>query len=76
MAARLRKRLLKICFGAALKFIRFFHLVHFVKCWRIFLELNSKGLYHSSGKEKERGCLVFTKREVRQFHVLALVQRR
>ena len=38
-----------------------------------FLELNSKGLYQSSGKEKESCCLVFpssTKREFRHFHVV------
>ena len=42
-------------------------LVQFVKCWQIFLELNSKRLYQSSGKEKE-SRLVFTsstKREIR-----------
>ena len=46
----------------------------------IFLELNSKGLYQSSGKEKESCCLVFpssTKREIRDFHVVVVdVQRR
>ena len=44
----------------------------------MFLELNSKGLYQSSGKEKEGRCLVFTsstKREIRLFHVV-VVQRR
>ena len=43
-----------------------------------FLELNSKRLYQSSGKEKESRCLVFpswTKREMRHFHVV-VVQRR
>ena len=43
-----------------------------------FLELNSKGLHESSGKEKESYCLLFpysTKREIRQFHV-EVVQRR
>ena len=43
-----------------------------------FLELKSKGLHQSSGKEKESCCLVFpssTKREIRQFHVV-VVQRR
>ena len=43
-----------------------------------FLELNSKGLHQSSGKEKESCCLLFpssTKREIRQFHVV-VVQRR
>ena len=56
-----------------------FHLVHFVKWWQIFLELNSKGLYQSSGKEKESRCLVFTfstKREIRQFHVVVVQRRR
>ena len=43
-----------------------------------FLELNSKGLHQSSGKEKESCCLLVpssTKREIRQFHVV-VVQRR
>ena len=43
-----------------------------------FLELSSRGLYQSSGKEKESCCLVFpssTKREIRHFHVV-VVQRR
>ena len=42
------------------------------------LELNSKGLYQSSGKEKESCCLVLpssTKLEMRHFHVV-VVQRR
>ena len=42
------------------------------------MELNSKGLHQSSGKEKESCCLLFpssTKREIRQFHVV-VVQRR
>ena len=29
-----------------------------VKCWQISLELNSKGLYQISGKEKENCCCV------------------
>ena len=44
-----------------------------VKCWQISLELNSKGLYQISGKEKENCCFVFpslTKREIRHFHVV------
>ena len=44
----------------------------------MFLELNSKGLYQSSGKEKESCCLVFpssTKHEIRHFYVV-VVQRR
>ena len=42
------------------------------------MELYSKGLYQSSGKEKENCCFVFpsaTKREIRHFHVV-VVQRR
>ena len=42
------------------------------------MALNSKGLYQSSGKEKESCCLVFpssTKREIRHFHIV-VVQRR
>ena len=49
----------------------------FNRCWQNFLELNSKGLYKSSGKEKE-SCLVFpssTKSEIRHFHIV-VVQRR
>ena len=56
---------------------RLFHLVYFVKCWQMFLELNSKRLCESSGKEKESCCLGFmssTKREFRHFHLV--VQRR
>ena len=37
-----------------------FHLPQFIKLWQIFLELNSNGLFKSSGKEKENCCLVFT----------------
>ena len=39
------------------------------------MELNSKGLHQSSGKEKESCCLLFrssTKREIRQLHVFCL----
>ena len=42
----------------------------------MFLELNSKGLYQSSGKEKETCCFVFpfsAKREIRHFQVLGPV---
>ena len=41
------------------------------------MELNSKGLHQSSGKEKE-SCLLFrssTKREIRQLHVVVLQRR-
>ena len=38
-----------------------FYIVHFVKrCQFTVLELSSKGLYRSSGKEKESRCLVFS----------------
>ena len=39
------------------------------------MELNSKGLHQSSGKQKESCCLLFpssTKREIRQFHVVVV----
>ena len=54
-----------------------FRLVQFVKCWRIFLELNSKGLYRRSRKEKESRCLVFTscQREIRHLHVIVMQKR-
>ena len=42
----------------------------------IFLGLNSKGLYQSSGKEKQSRCLVFTfatKREIRHFHIVVVL---
>ena len=45
---------------------RLFHLVYFVKCWQMLLELNSKLLHQSSGKERESCCPLFpssTKRE-------------
>ena len=47
-----------------------FHLVQFFKCWQFFLELNFKGLYQCSGKEKESRGFVFmfsTKHETRHF---------
>ena len=75
---RLRKRHLKCEFALLQTLSRLFHLVQFVKCWYILLELNSKRLYQSSGKEKQSRCLVFTsstKREIRHFHVV-VVQRR
>ena len=52
-----------------------FHLVYFIKCWQMFLELNSKGLYQTSGKEKESCCLVFlslTKSKLRHFHIVVV----
>ena len=48
--------------------------------WRIFLELNSKGLYLRSEKDKHnQRCLVFTSRslkhEIRKLHVVVLQRR-
>ena len=47
------KRHLKSEFAPHQTLSRLFHLVYFVKCWQTFLELNSKGLYQSSGKKKK-----------------------
>ena len=33
---------------------RLFHLVQFVKCWHIFLELNSRGLYIEVQEKKKK----------------------
>ena len=67
---RLQKRHLKSKFALIpTRFIR-----HMLEIF--VLELNSKGLYYSSGTEKKSCCLVFpssTKREIRKFHV-AVVQ--
>ena len=40
-------------------FSRLFRLVQFIKCWQIFLDLNSERPHRRSGKEKESHCLVF-----------------
>ena len=50
---RPQKRHLKSEFALPQTLSRLFHLVYFVKCWQVFLVLNSKGLYQSSGKEKK-----------------------
>ena len=42
------------------------------------LELNSKGLYQSSGKGKQDCCFVLpssTKREIRRFHIVVVERR-
>ena len=57
---RLRKRHLKSVFTRVQTSSRLFHLVQFVKCWRICLELDSKRLNQSSGEAKEGRCLEFT----------------
>ena len=72
---RLQKRPLKSEFALLQTLSRLFQLVQFVKCWQIFLELNSKRLYQRSGKEKESRCPLFmssTKREIRNFHVVVV----
>ena len=61
---RVRKRHLKSKFALHQTLSRLFHLVYFVKCWQMFLELYSKGLYQSLGKEKKKllsGVLVLDK---------------
>ena len=49
----LRKRHLKSELALLQSLSCLFHLVYFVQCWQMFLELNSKGLYQSWGKEKK-----------------------
>ena len=39
---------------------RLFYLIHVVKYWQFFLELNSNRLHQSSGTEKIESRLVFT----------------
>ena len=54
---------------------RLFHLVQVLQMLAFFLELNSKRLYRSSGKEKESRSLAFTsstKRENGHFHVVVV----
>ena len=70
---RLRKHHLKSAFALLQTLSRLFHLVQFVKCWRIFLKLKTKGLYRSWGRKKESRCLVImssTKLEIRNFLVV------
>ena len=69
------KTSLKSEFGLLQTLQRLLHLVQFVKYWSIFLWLNSKWLYRSSGKEEKSRCLVFnssTKRKMRHFHVVVV----
>ena len=58
---RLRNRHLKSEVSLLQTWSRLFHLDQFIKCWQFSLELNSKRLYRSWGKEKESLCLVFQK---------------
>ena len=50
---RLRKRHLQSELALLQTLPRLFHFVYFVKCWQIFLELNSKGLYQSLRKKRK-----------------------
>ena len=78
---RLRKRHLKSEFAVLQLELYRTYSISFnssLNCWEILLELNSKGMYQSSGKEKDSCCLVFpssTKREIRHFHVVVVQQR-
>ena len=54
---RLRKRLLKSEVALLQTLSHLFHVVQSVKCWHFILELNSKRLYRSSGKEKGSRCV-------------------
>ena len=75
---RLRKRHLKSEFALLQTLSHLFHLIYFIKCWQMFLGLNSKGLYQTSGKEKESCCLVFpslTKSKLRHFHIVVVQQK-
>ena len=72
---RLRKRYLKSEFGLLPTLSRLFHFVQFVKCWQFLLDMNSKRLYRSRGKEQESRCLVLTsstKPEIRQFYIVVV----
>ena len=74
---RLRKSHSKREFALLQTLSGLFHLVQFVKCWQIFVELNSKRRYQSSGKEKESRCFVITsltKREIRHLHVVVVLR--
>jgi len=69
---RLRKRLLKSEFVLPQTLLRLFNSSNVGK---FFLELNSEGLYQSSGKEKENFCLCSRprqKREIWHFHVVVV----
>ena len=52
---QLRKRLLKSAFALLQTLSRLFHLVQFVKCWQLFLELNSVRL-SKFRKRKSKSC--------------------
>ena len=54
----LRKRHLKSEFALSQTLSHLFHLIQFFKCWQTLMELNSKGLCQSTGKEKESRCLI------------------
>ena len=62
-----RKRHLRSEFALLQTGSSLFHIVQFVNCWQILLNLSSKRLYRNSGKDRESRCLAFTsftKREI------------
>ena len=74
---RLRKRHLKNEFALLQTLWRLFQLVEFVKWWQMFLELNYKRLYQSSGKGKESRILFTssTKCEITHLYVVVVHRR-
>ena len=76
---RLRKRQLKSVLALLHTLSHLFHLVQFVKCWRIFSGVEFwRTVYQSLEKEKEGRSLVFTsftKRKISQFHVVVMQRR-
>ena len=73
---RLRKRHLKSEVALLQTLSRLFHLFYFVKCWQMFLKLTSKGLYQSSGKEKESFCLGLTSSTKRERYGRAVMAKK
>ena len=76
------KRYLPVTRGAGCatsNVMRLFQLVQFVKCWQIFLELNSKKTVSTFRKRKRKSLYIvftsWTKREIRQFHVAVVLRR-
>ena len=66
MTATATKTSLKKWIRAALS--RLFHLVQFVKCWQIFLELNSKRLY-AQVQEKKKKVVVLCSRPLQNVNL-------
>ena len=73
--AKATKTSLKNLIRTASKFIMLIPPCSIHQMLAFFLELNSKRLYQSSGKEKESRCLVFTsstRREIEYYHVVVM----